>query len=113
MRFIAIQLLFNQHHGIEPPAVSKTHPGAALISYGYSIGDQKMQVAESECEDYPGNSLNNGPANLGLSDLAHEISGLFYRQVWAARLQDISDAQGQVIMIGEVLPDRSTLMQRG
>ncbi len=99
--------------GFSLPATSQLQPGAALITYGYSIGSQKMEVQDSSCQDYPGNTLNNGSANLGLSDMEHEISGLFSRQVWAAKLSDIRDSQGQVIMLGEILPDRSPLMQNG
>ena len=50
---------------------------------------------------------------MGLSVLEHQISGPFSRSTWSARFKDMLDGQSNLIMVGEILPEKSRFMARG
>ena len=82
-----------------------------MTTYGFSLGNQAMP--SRWCHTYPGNNFRTGPHGHGNSSLNHEASGVFMRGPWAARLQDVTDGESQVIAMGEMLPHKSDHAHNG
>jgi len=78
----------------------------AMSCYGFSIGAQRMSSQRGWCQDYPGNVFGTGPPSHGNDSRAYRISGVFARGHWAAKFKDITDGQSQVIVFGEILPNK-------
>lgn len=86
-------------------------------NYAKSLGNQNMP-GRGWCNAYPNNShatrnttgvlggnlFRNGGTGHGSRNDGRQISGVFSRFSWAARLSDITDGTSNVIMMGEVLP---------
>ena len=79
----------------------------AISTYGYSMGAQRSNSWNNACTSYPGNIFQTGPSNHGNDGRGFRISGVFSRLAWAARFRDVSDGESQVIMVGELLPQKS------
>ena len=76
-------------------------------TYGWSLGAQRMTSWNNSCNNYPGNIFQTGPASHGNEARGFRVSGVFARGNWAARFRDVSDGESQVIMVGEILPNKS------
>jgi len=76
-------------------------------TYGWSMGAQRMTSWNNSCNNYPGNIFQTGPASHGNEARGFRVSGVFARGNWAARFRDVSDGESQVIMVGEILPNKS------
>jgi prepilin-type processing-associated H-X9-DG protein len=98
---------------------SKADPNARAFScYGFSLGNQQMDSNAGSCTAFNpppqpnptyipgGNMFGTGPAGHGNSENPADISGVFARSMWAARLQQIQDGTSNVIAIGEIEPHR-------
>lgn len=75
----------------------------AVGNYGVSMGSQAMPANGAACTLYP-NHLN-GPTGHGSSNNPSNISGVFSRFHWAAKLADMSDGTSNTICIGEIRPN--------
>ncbi len=85
----------------------------AMTTYGFSMGNQLCTSWRNMCPQYNGNVFGTGPSNHGNDGRAYRASGVFLRGHWAARLQDVTDGESQVIAIGEILPQKSDHFHRG
>jgi prepilin-type N-terminal cleavage/methylation domain-containing protein/prepilin-type processing-associated H-X9-DG protein len=88
-----------------------------FYNYATCIGNQNMSAQWGGCNLYPNDSANtraqnvlggnlfrNGAAGHGGSITATNISGVFSRYNWGARLRDVTDGMTSTIMMGEILP---------
>lgn len=88
-----------------------------FYNYATSIGNQNMSAQWGGCNLYPNNSnatraqnvlggnlFGNGSTGHGSVNGGTNISGVFSRFNWAAKLRDITDGMSNTIMIGEILP---------
>ena len=98
------------------PYLRGTNPlrNPAISCYGTSIGSQRMNSRTGGwCNDYPGNMFGTGRANHGNDARGYRISGVFARGAWASKFRDIVDGQSQVIMMGDILPNKSGIQKNG
>ena len=79
----------------------------ATSTYGWSLGAQRMTSWQNICTNYHGNLFQTGPDNHGNGARGFRASGVFTRGHWAARFRDVADGESQVIMVGEILPNKS------
>jgi len=79
----------------------------AISTYAWNIGAQRMGSWQNICPNYPGNIFQTGPAGHGNEARGYRVSGVFARGNWAARFRDVTDGESQVIMVGEILPNKS------
>lgn len=70
-------------------------------NYGMSLGAQRM--SSRGCRQYQGHL--KGPTGHGSTANGANISGVFSRYTWAARLRDVTDGTSTTIAIGEILPN--------
>jgi prepilin-type processing-associated H-X9-DG protein len=91
------------------PLLHGTNPqrDAAVGCYAYSLGNQFSTSVGCMCVDYPGNNFGTGPAHHGSDSRGMNASGVFLRGHWAAKFRDITDGESQVILAGEILPNKS------
>ena len=75
----------------------------AHTNYYFSMGAQSIPAQGSWCALYPGNL--NGPAGHGSSNDPSQISGMFGRYVWSARIADVTDGTSNTIAMGEGRPN--------
>jgi prepilin-type N-terminal cleavage/methylation domain-containing protein/prepilin-type processing-associated H-X9-DG protein len=85
----------------------------AMTTYAFSLGNQWCTSWRNMCPQYNGNLFGTGPANHGNDGRGYRASGVFLRGHWAARLQDVTDGESQVIALGEMLPQKSDHSHRG
>ena len=90
------------------PQMTDSNPqrGRAIATYGWSLGNQRMNSRGNWCVDYPGNIFGTGPGNHGNDGRGYRLSGVFSRGFWAAKFRDIADGESQVIAMGEALPNK-------
>jgi prepilin-type N-terminal cleavage/methylation domain-containing protein/prepilin-type processing-associated H-X9-DG protein len=87
------------------PSDPWTNAGSPPSNYATSIGAQAMPDQGGACGNaYPGNFFGNGPVGHGSTESGLEISGVFSRYSWAARLADVTDGTANTIAMGEILP---------
>ncbi len=75
----------------------------AVGNYGCSMGSQAMPANGAACTLYPNHI--NGPTGHGSSNSPSNISGVFSRFHWAAKLGDITDGTSNTIAMGEIRPN--------
>lgn len=88
----------------EPRTVATDSAGVARAqaSYGPSLGSQALLPNGNACTAYLGNTFGTGSdPNADVPNPAN-ISGVFGRCVWAARLSDITDGSSNTIAMGEI-----------
>ncbi len=85
----------------------------AISTYSVSLGAQRMSSFRNMCPNYPGNIFQTGHDNHGNGARGFRASGVFVRGHWAARFRDVSDGESQVIMVGEILPQKSDIYPQG
>jgi prepilin-type processing-associated H-X9-DG protein len=78
----------------------------SLSNYAPSVGAQ-LTPDHIGCTQFPGNVFGTGPAGHANSENPGDISGPFSRGAWAAKIAQISDGTSNVIMVGEILPNKS------
>ncbi len=74
----------------------------AHTNYFFSMGSQLIP-GQFGCALYPGHLL--GPSGHGSSNDPSQISGVFSRYVWSAKMKDITDGASNVFAIGEGRPN--------
>jgi prepilin-type N-terminal cleavage/methylation domain-containing protein len=97
------------------PYITGTNPNTnrAISCYAPSIGAQRMNARNNWCTDYIGNVFGTGPPSHGNDARAYRISGVFARGHWASKFRDIVDGQSQVIVMGEILPNKGDHHRNG
>ena len=90
-----------------------TEEAPQLHNYACSIGAQFIRSQNNWCPEYPGNLFQTGPAVFANDARGFRVSGVFARGAWAARFRDVSDGESQVIMMGEILPMKTSLAKSG
>ncbi|MCY3012496.1 MAG: DUF1559 domain-containing protein [Planctomycetota bacterium] len=75
----------------------------AVGNYGASMGSQAMPANGGACTLYP--THINGPVGHGSSNNSANISGVFSRYHWSAKLGDITDGTSNTIALGEIRPN--------
>jgi prepilin-type N-terminal cleavage/methylation domain-containing protein/prepilin-type processing-associated H-X9-DG protein len=76
-------------------------------NYGMSMGNQTMPGRSCTLYDPPsgGNMFGDGPVGHGSTANPQEISGVFSRYQWSAKMSDATDGTSTTIAIGEITPD--------
>ena len=76
----------------------------AMTNYVPSIGAQMMVSQSAHCDAWivGADPFDNGSASFAGTQNASEVSGVFARHAWAARLGEITDGTSSTIAIGEV-----------
>jgi prepilin-type processing-associated H-X9-DG protein len=97
LRFAVIRCPSDYH---EPIGSS----GYVVTNYGPSAGAQRTFSNAGSCTTYPGNIFGTGPSADANSLNGNDISGLFSRSGWAARIEEIRDGTSNTIAMGEVRP---------
>jgi len=97
------------------PYITGTNPYSdrAISCYAPSLGSQQMGSRGGWCNDYPGNVFGTGPPGHGNEARGYRISGVFARGHWAAKFRDITDGTAQVIVMGEILPNKGDHHRNG
>jgi prepilin-type N-terminal cleavage/methylation domain-containing protein/prepilin-type processing-associated H-X9-DG protein len=91
------------------PYMTGTNPETdpAMGCYAYSLGNQYGTSWNTICTEYYGNDFGTGPAHHGNDNRGYNASGVFLRSDWAAKFRDVTDGESQVILTGEILPNKS------
>jgi len=74
----------------------------AQCNYAPSLGSQTRTPNGNGCLAYPGNAFGTGSDPNADTPNPSQISGVFGRCVWAARLADIHDGSSNTISMGEI-----------
>ena len=92
--------------------VSQSNGAITVFNYATSIGAQSMSTSPP-CAAYPGNVFGTGPNTHADTQDPNQLSGLFARAFWAARIAQVSDGTSSTIAFGEILPNKSDHAQNG
>ncbi len=82
------------------PSDPYENTGAPPTNYAKSMGSQAM--SGRGCTQYNGHL--NGPTGHGSTNSGNNISGIFSRYSWSAKLADVTDGTSTTIIMGEILP---------
>jgi prepilin-type N-terminal cleavage/methylation domain-containing protein/prepilin-type processing-associated H-X9-DG protein len=78
-------------------------PSVSHSNYAPSMGNQNMPDG-GRCPGLNGNNFGTGAAGHGDSNSGRNISGVFARFFWGAKLSDVKDGTSNTIAIGEIRP---------
>jgi prepilin-type N-terminal cleavage/methylation domain-containing protein/prepilin-type processing-associated H-X9-DG protein len=85
---------------------SNLNSGWAQSNYSGSLGAQRTPSNDSNCNQFLGLVDQFGSqADHGNSLMATQISGVFSRLGYSAKIRDISDGTSVTIAVGEILPN--------
>jgi hypothetical protein len=91
--------------GYRCPSDPWENAGSPPSNYAVSLGAQAMPDQGGQCGNaYPGNFFGNGPVGHGSTEDGMQISGVFSRYSWSAKLSDVTDGTANTIAMGEILP---------
>ncbi len=113
------------YYEIQPPGFvcpsdtsAKYYPGTngivgnwATASYGLSGGAQRE--SGNGCSTYPGNTFGTGPSDHSDSRDPNNISGMFSRYGYAAKIRDVTDGTSNTILMGEARSQCSDHQRHG
>jgi prepilin-type processing-associated H-X9-DG protein len=80
--------------------------GRGMSNYGFSLGAQRFSSNAGSCPayDFVGGYFGDGPAGHGNDNRALQISGVFGRINYGAKIAEILDGTSNTIAMGEIRP---------
>jgi len=82
------------------PSDPYENTSAPPANYATSMGAQRM--GGRQCTQYNGHLV--GPTSHGSTNDGNNVSGIFSRYIWSAKLAEVTDGTSTTIIMGEILP---------